>query len=311
VKTAAQWIDEGLAALELSRSADTLGELKGDNERAEAAFRRAVAVDPSNPAALFWLGDTLERLDRFAEAAEVLRTARACGATEPRLPVILARALQQAGRLDDALQEWESLLRARPGDADATCGKASCLRALGRDLETIAAWEAVMALPEDNRLGHFDRRRAGFYRAEAMARLGMHAEAAAAFRSALGSGQLWSAVDAVDFPALLRDFEPARIAFTEHLKALPPSATTWKLAGEKWSRAGRIAEALEAYEQALTLEPKNGDILWGKAEVLAKSGRLEEAIGLMRSALTLNPVAVLGIKARLEVMEKQRAGRAT
>ena len=52
-KTAAQWLEEGMAALELSHTADTLSELRGDRETAVAAFTQALALEPDHDDALY------------------------------------------------------------------------------------------------------------------------------------------------------------------------------------------------------------------------------------------------------------------
>src|SRR5688572_9202382 len=107
MKSAAQWFEDGLAALELSRSADSHSEYVGDLESALAAFDRTIALDPSHPHAAAHRGLALARLGRHAEAVDALAAALDLTPSDADLLLAQAQSLQQIGALDDALRTYE------------------------------------------------------------------------------------------------------------------------------------------------------------------------------------------------------------
>ena len=85
-------------------------------------------------------------------------------------------------------------------------------------------------------------------------------------------------------------------------------AQAWRSAGNHFMRAGRSADALAAYEEAIRLAPRDPDGWFGKAESLVQAGRRVDAIAAYREALRVKP-DYLPASARLERVQKE-IGRA-
>lgn len=100
---------------------------RGEAALAEAAYRRALELDPANADALnnlAWL--LLEQGDRLAEAEELARRAVAAGGPDPYLALdTLGRTLRARGRCREAIEVLTQALAAAP--ADAGVGRSSLL----------------------------------------------------------------------------------------------------------------------------------------------------------------------------------------
>ena len=123
---------------------------RGEAALAEAAYRRALELDPAHADALnnlAWL--LLEQGDRLAEAEEVARRAVATGGPDPYLALdTLGRVLRARGRCQEAIEVFTQALAAAPATADGrewlTLGTGLALRdcsdpAWRRTLEELTA----------------------------------------------------------------------------------------------------------------------------------------------------------------------------
>ncbi|HEV8202254.1 MAG TPA: tetratricopeptide repeat protein [Candidatus Polarisedimenticolia bacterium] len=72
--------------------------------------QRAVALDPENPAYLDSLGWALFKLNRFAPAEEMLRTALRYDSFDPAIRDHLGDLLVVTGRAAEAMREWEAAI---------------------------------------------------------------------------------------------------------------------------------------------------------------------------------------------------------
>jgi Flp pilus assembly protein TadD len=76
---------------------------------AESAFRRAIALDPSDSRPHLWLGIGFERAGRLDESVRCLRAGLALkphyGEADSRMT--LAGVLKKMGRVDEAVREWQ------------------------------------------------------------------------------------------------------------------------------------------------------------------------------------------------------------
>ena len=171
---------------------------------------------------------------------------------------VLARALAelQAGRAADA----EALLRAWPqtaGSAAALQMLGAALSAQGRDEAALAAFESAAALqPPTPALLH--------NRAQALFRLGRHADAMRGYREALHLD-----------PGLA----PARARLAEALEA----------AGRESYQAKRHGEALASFAEALALDPARDGARNAMGGALAALGRFDEALECFRAVSSRSP----------------------
>ncbi|MSP15925.1 MAG: tetratricopeptide repeat protein [Myxococcales bacterium] len=110
-------------------------------DRAEAAFRKAMELDPPHPDARWKLAITLVQLARFGDAEALFRQAVSVGP----LPSRVAASYQfgvylfEQGRAGEALPLLQAVTAAKPGDRMAWNWEARVLKALGRREESTAA----------------------------------------------------------------------------------------------------------------------------------------------------------------------------
>lgn len=122
--SATEWFERGVAL---------------ENAEARAAmnaYRRALAADPSHLFARINLGRLLHDTGRLSEAERLYRDAAENGG-DPRLLYNLAIVLEDQGRKEDALEAYQSALRADPHFADCCYNLALLCDALGRSREAI------------------------------------------------------------------------------------------------------------------------------------------------------------------------------
>ena len=123
----------------------------GDEPRAEALLRQALARDPDHTPSLTLLAIVAGRAGRNAEAVTLLERAlaRLAGPEAIACKRLLATAYERAGRLADAERAYRRLLAAAPADAEAVLRLVGLLRDQGRHDETAALCRTALAAGED------------------------------------------------------------------------------------------------------------------------------------------------------------------
>lgn len=123
--SAAEWFERG-AALE-----------RADAAAAMAAYRRALAADPSLLGARINLGRLLHDTGRLAEAECVYREAGERGTDDARLLYNLGVLLEDMERSDEAVEAYQAALRIDAQFADCCYNLALLCEALGKAREAI------------------------------------------------------------------------------------------------------------------------------------------------------------------------------
>jgi tetratricopeptide (TPR) repeat protein len=154
VKTAEDWFNVGLAALDRSRGADRDWEHYGDLEEAVDAFDHALAVDPTHFASLRERGFILAKLDQHEAALDSFVAAASLKLADADLQLAVAKSLQALKQFERALGEFDEVLRVRPGDDQALVGRAECLTALERDALALPAWNEAIAVLDARQVEH-------------------------------------------------------------------------------------------------------------------------------------------------------------
>ncbi|HTP40012.1 MAG TPA: putative 2OG-Fe(II) oxygenase [Steroidobacteraceae bacterium] len=160
---------------------------------AEAAYGRALRLDPSNRIALHNLGALLSQEERAEEALDALERARVLGLNASELYINLGRTLVQLYRPEDAERAYEQAVALQPQSPQAQQSLAALRHMRGdtgfaRDME-----RAIAATPHDPRLqlAYADllRRSGDLAASEAVLRRQMAAAGPqqAAFRSSLAT----------------------------------------------------------------------------------------------------------------------------
>lgn len=193
-------------------------------------------------------------------------------------------ALQNQGRLDEAVGEYITALAIAPGDADANAEMASALLALGRAPEGLAHAERALAVD-----GSFVR--ALVQRGRALVMLGRAAEAVPVLQRALQLSQSeLEAREVLGWALGLSGRVPEAIAELERAAASRgASPATDVNLGSAYAAAGRFEEAARAFARAREKDPESVDAITAMAMLAAQRGELAEAARLADQALALRP----------------------
>jgi len=165
-----------VAGADLAAAAEAL--IAGRLAEADAILRHATALRPSDPLALWMLGDVASRAGRNGEAEALLARCLelAPGFTSARYAY--AMVLNWLERIPDTLAQADRLLAAEPGNALYRHLRASALYRLGEDAAAAEAYAAVLE-------AHADQPLTWMSYGHAQKTLGRQAEAVAAYRRAL------------------------------------------------------------------------------------------------------------------------------
>jgi tetratricopeptide (TPR) repeat protein len=140
-RTAYDWFAEGTHVEARGPSPD------GD-ARAEACYRKAVALDPGLAAAHTNLGSLAHRRGETDKARQAFEAALALDPDQPEARFNLANLSLEAGDLELAVAELRRVLQVDPGFADAHYNLAVALERLGGRTQARAHLERYLALEE-------------------------------------------------------------------------------------------------------------------------------------------------------------------
>jgi predicted O-linked N-acetylglucosamine transferase (SPINDLY family) len=222
----------------------------GRPAEAEAAFRRAIALDPHVPDGLNNLGNALKDQRRFDEARASYAAAIARRQDYPEAWSNLGLVLQELDRMEEALSAFDTALLLYPDLVDAINNRAAALQTMGRHAEAVAGFRRALELAPDHPQLHSNL-------GDALLQQGAVVEAAAAFRRAI------------------------------ELK--PDYADGWNNLGVALRRMGDGQGALEAYERAMSLAPETATLRVNRGNLLMDHGKDEEAAAEFAASIQQNP----------------------
>ncbi|MFP5517858.1 MAG: tetratricopeptide repeat protein [Alphaproteobacteria bacterium] len=288
-----------------------------------ALITQAIAVDGRQPVFHLNLGRILERLDRWAEAAESYAQAVRLAPSEAEHHRLAAHAATKAGRLEEAAAHFRRMLSLHPGSGDWALALGDVQYDRGRWTEAAGAYRAAVALLSDPTLATYNLgmslRNAGRL-TDAVAALGSAARHAPLLQ------EVWeqllslhhtrgSDADAAAAGHVLLALAPhhgagarlmgavcRRLAKTEAGRTeaatrwldrsarLDPSDLEVSLAlGALRHELGNSARAERCYRHALVLAPAAAAALVGHGVTLSALGRRAEAEAAMRHAVRIVP----------------------
>lgn len=185
-------------------------------------------------------------------------------------------ALQQAGRLPEAIEQHAAAVRLKPDDAKLHYNLAGALAELGRLPEALWEYEAALRLEPENADVHNNF-------AAALVRAGRIDEARAHYAAA-AQARPQNAQFQTNLAGVLRRlgrFDEAVVHYREALRLQPDADAHHNLASIL-TESGRPEEALPHFETALRLH--NDDVTRGDmGEALLVAGRLDEALAIFRA----------------------------
>jgi predicted O-linked N-acetylglucosamine transferase (SPINDLY family) len=300
--------------LELAVERHTGGDVAGARE----LFERVASEDPSNPAAIFGIGQLEMQAGKLQQAVAAYRRAAELVPTSAQVHFSLGLALQTTGDPADAIAAHRQALRLDPQFAAALSNLGAALLAVGQTdnaiepLESAARIEPTVASHCIN-LGSALSRQRRFAEAEAVLRKAIELDPRSAQASynlgvALGGkGERSAAADAyrqatvlnpkfadahANLGAVLQemgDAGGALDAFHAAIKADPACLAAYNNAGCAFRSMGNLDDAETVLRQALSRGLVSSALYSNLGNVLKDAGLLDEAIECYRKAIELNP----------------------
>ncbi len=196
----------------------------------------------------------------------------------------LGNALAQAGRVPEAIVQYEQALRINPDLAEAHNNLGNLLMRSGRMPEAREHLEQALRIDPnlaeaDNNLG------------TALVQTGEIKDAIAHYERALRIQPEYAEAQYNLGLALeqLGKREDAIAHFEQALRINPDFAEAHYNLGTVLGQAGRMPEAIEHFEQALRIDPDLAEAHANLGNALAQVGRVPEAIGQYEQALRIKP----------------------
>jgi tetratricopeptide (TPR) repeat protein len=257
---------------------------RGRLEDAAAAYQRSLDLRPDHPDVLSNLGTVLTGLKRVDEARTALDAALRIRPDFAAAHFNLGNLELAHGDLDVAVACYERLLHLSPGHADGHRGRAAALHRAGRSEDALEAYQtAITQLPDDP----------VFHGAQAELLLDLDRLDEAQERLATALARLPDAPDLhrIHARALrLSGDGPSAVAAVERAIALGATDGGAQLdLGAALRTAGDHAGAIAAYARAIQLSPDLAVAYANLGGVLHEEGRSDEATRPLLDGLKLAP----------------------
>jgi tetratricopeptide (TPR) repeat protein len=135
-----------------------LDEEESTFDGAEAAYRRALQLDPSLANALTNLGNLMFKRSQHTEAEQFYRRALAIDPEQPEAFYNLGFLLYDRGEIPEAITSFKRAIASDPSFADAHFNLAMAYQDSGRGKDARAHWEAYLRLDPDSQWAEIARR---------------------------------------------------------------------------------------------------------------------------------------------------------
>ena len=281
---------------------------------------RASAAAPDDARYRVGLGQALQALGRWDEAAQAYESALRLQPDFPEISNSLGICLQRSGRLAQAATVYRQALARDPGSAAVMANLGTVLRETGElaeavvllraamDLEPRVASHAVnlgIAFCNQRNFGAAERililaleispadADAAFNLGNALHGLGRLPEAADRYRQALAArpDHVDALINLGNVLAEIGDFTSGLAAYEAAILARPDSAAALNNAAGVLRTLGRIDDAEDLLLRALRMDPGRATLYDSLGNVYKDAGELDDAIDCFRKALELDPTA--------------------
>lgn len=257
---------------------------QGHFDRALAEYSEARQLAPHDVEAVFKVGSTLRRMDRFAEAHSVLERVEKMDAEYPGLALERGLLLEQSGKSDQALVQYEQALKAAPDDGDIQlrvgCGR--MLAGNGAAAEEILE-QLVKARPRSAEV-NYCLGRAHFLQGDKLEALRWLRTAVeldgnrAEYRLYVG----WVASELGQVPL-------ARTELNRAVELDQSLALAYWQRGALNLKQAAARDAMYDFKKALELSPDKAEVNADMGQALTQLNREAEAIGYWEKAIAAEP----------------------
>ena len=254
--------------------------IRGKYAEAISEFERALDVDRTSEGA--WKGKftALSLLDRYDKVDALLANYERVPHESAVLDLMRGQAKFAQGRYDEALEEFQSILRRHERDIDALVGQIAALRTLGRFSESKAELTAALRMfPNESRL-HTEQGWLHFNR-------GDYDSALKCFDQADPTENVFRGKAAVFRKR--GEYDKANDLIDKTLSYLPTSPPL--LTERGWIRfdSEQYTESLSAFEAVLKICDEHREARQGKVASLARLRRYDEAHQVLAAAILHQP----------------------
>lgn len=219
---------------------------------------------------------------RIEDGVAILHGARAVAPDQPRIHVLLGRALTHLGQSEEALASFDRALALGSPTAGLYGSRADALVALDRREEAIESYDRALALKPDSVNDWCNR-------GAVLQDLGRDQHAAESFERAAALAPDFAPAHYNLGNALLalKRYEQAVASLDQAIALAPDFADAHNNRANALDQLGRHADALAAADRALALAPAHRAALVTRAIILRKLGRGAEALASCDRALAL------------------------
>lgn len=250
---------------------------------ADAAYRKALSLDPGNIDATHFLGLIAYQRGEHARAVELISSALARDGANAPAHNNLGNVLRDQGKPKDAEDCFRKANALRPDYPDALINLAALLASSGRLDEAIARYQAALSLRPDAMAVCFSL-------GNVLAARGRFDEAVTCYRNILEQQPELPEVHYNLGNALkdLRRVDEAIACYRQAIAIRPDFPEAHSNLGNALYERGDSSEALAQCRKALALRPDFPEALCNLGNALKDQGQLEEAIACYGRALELD-----------------------
>jgi predicted O-linked N-acetylglucosamine transferase (SPINDLY family) len=299
----------------LAKAAEFYG--MGRWREAEQLCRAILAARADQPQALKVLALIAAQTQRTSEAERLLAVAISLRPDDPELLANHATTLKELRRFDEALRDYDLALRLQPDYVEALFNRGATLQALGRANEAVQSFSRALALRPGLAEAHYCRGNAYYelgrlelahrdYEQAASIRpdyvdahnnlgvtlltLERFADAERSLDRALQLDPAHAGAHYNRALALqkLRRFDEA-LRHCDRAIQLRADHAAFLARGNLLMELGQPSVAIESYDRAVSLRPRNGEAYIGRGDALQQLGRLEEALASYDRAVQGDP----------------------
>jgi len=274
--------------------------LAGDPAAAEAAFRRALDLEPDEGNAVRGVAAALLAQGRYEAALEHSRRAAELSDPSEALDLVnLGHALFRLQRFEEVIPPLEEALAREPGNPRAEITLGATYQALGRSEDALASFSAAIEHDDGSTGGDAYAGRGGV-----LLNLGKPKEALADLEVAIErspeGAQNWA--NRAFARMQLGQLTEAQADLDEALQRDPTLGSAWaNLAGVR-EALGDTAGAGEALDRGIEHEPDNGQLWMFRGQFHLEGGRPREAAADLEQALRVGGAEGLPLPPETTIM---------
>jgi len=252
--------------------------------KAQPELDRALGWGLSGVVACLFVNLTVQRNHDYRSEFSICQDTVAKCPDNPRAHTNLGFDLQHAGRLQEAIEQYEQALRLDPDYANAHLDMGSILLEFGRSQEAAAQSQEALRLMPHHRGPHLNL-------GNALLQMGEVPEAIAEYEQALRINPDFVEAHNNLGSAMLRQgrLPEAMQHWDQAIRIKPGYVDAHFNLGMALLRLGRLTEATVHLEQVVRLKPDYAEAHYNLGVALVQLGRPQEAMGHWERALQIKP----------------------